>query len=230
MFSAFLDNTVNTVRAGDEKLNKNYILLFPQASCVRNYFYYSGWHWYGFYKTETGIVRKKIEISFYNLVPKEINFESTNVVVSSSNNKSLLFILGSRNEFPIQNSIEPIYSGDRSNGISFHDFYSSNVSNDSILKQCNLQMNIINSDPNLYAAKITLKDHGTKQEIGSAEMRLDVLVSTLLWCGDLDGDNKMDYILRYGEKSSKTILYLSKAADKGQLVKPVAVFYSGYCC
>lgn len=40
----------------------------------------------------------------------------------------------------------------------------------------------------------------------------------LLWAGDLDGDGKLDLLLRFAERGWNTVLYLSSRAAPGQLV------------
>jgi len=50
------------------------------------------------------------------------------------------------------------------------------------------------------------------------------------WVGDLDQDGIMDYIVTHGEKNAMTILYLSSGRRDEEIVRPVAIYYSGYCC
>lgn len=228
MFSAYLDKAVNRVSAGDEALNRDYLLLFPEVSCIANYAYYPGWHWYGYYKSETGFFRKEIEVSFYNLIDQEMIAGNTNIVISGSNNKFLQFIIGSRSSLPEKYKTPVYFVGNA--GISVYSMNYNDFAIDSILRQCNLRVGLNANDSYNSIEKVILERQGTAQEIGSAEMGLDAAIFSVLWCGDIDGDNKNDYIIHYGEKGSKTILYLSKASEKGQLIKPVAVFYSTYCC
>lgn len=47
---------------------------------------------------------------------------------------------------------------------------------------------------------------------------------------DLDGDGKQDYIVTYGEASSRTVLFLSSKPHLGKIVCPWAVWFSTYCC
>lgn len=44
---------------------------------------------------------------------------------------------------------------------------------------------------------------------------------SMRWYGDLDGDGKTDYIIRYGDHFANDILYLSTHAESGKLVQPV---------
>lgn len=56
-------------------------------------------------------------------------------------------------------------------------------------------------------------------------------IGELVWVGDLDGDNKLDlYFDEYNEKGGLIVgLYLSSAADEGELVKRVAAFSTAGC-
>lgn len=57
------------------------------------------------------------------------------------------------------------------------------------------------------------------------------IFGTLVWAGDLDGDNQLDlYFDEYNEKGAFVVgLYLSSAANNGELVKQVATFVAAGC-
>jgi len=50
------------------------------------------------------------------------------------------------------------------------------------------------------------------------------------WVGDIDRDGRMDYIVTRGEVNSMTILFLSSEREGNELVRPVGIYYAGYCC
>ena len=222
MFTAYLDVAVNTRLDGDESMNRDFILLFPYNGCFSNYTYHAGYHWYGYYKTGTGISVKKIDVSFYNLIDQELIAGNTKKVVSCSDNKFLQFIIGSKEPIALPVNNSKIIQG------ALYDEGTGTIE-DSILQQSNisLQFKPKTTYPNLE--KLVLIYSG-KQQIIDLPDGIDSDGCYLVCCGDLDGDKKEDYIFGYGAKFSKTILYLSKPAEKGKLLKPVAVFYSGYCC
>jgi hypothetical protein len=80
------------------------------------------------------------------------------------------------------------------------------------------------------AYRVSLVAEGKRQVIGPVAGYSENLPVELIWRGDLDGDGRDDYLLRFGDKASQPILYLSTKARPGELVRPVAVFRSGYCC
>jgi hypothetical protein len=48
--------------------------------------------------------------------------------------------------------------------------------------------------------------------------------------GDIDGDDKMDYILCTEGEQGYNVLFLSSEKKENNLVEPVAHFYTCYCC
>lgn len=77
--------------------------------------------------------------------------------------------------------------------------------------------------------KIIVTHNGIKQEI--IHSYDGVTAPELLWAGDLDGDGKLDFLLRsfLAYCSPTTTLYLSTYAGEGELVKDVS-FYVPWDC
>ena len=100
--------------------------------------------------------------------------------------------------------------------------------NDALLKKYHLE--IYRKDPLHFwdDQQLVLKNKGIRQIISPSSSTDGPW--NLYWSGDLDGDGQQDYIIQFGDKDARTQLYLSKSAAKNQLVRPVAVYYSGYCC
>ncbi len=67
-------------------------------------------------------------------------------------------------------------------------------------------------------------EYGEKNWLGS--------VGTLYWVGDLDRDNKPDFYLSLftHETTNEAFILLSSQAEKGKLVKKVALFSTSGCC
>ena len=65
--------------------------------------------------------------------------------------------------------------------------------------------------------ELSIKKGKSVQILNPKQLRVD-FPSSIHWIGDLDGDEKDDYIIHYGEKSGTTILYLSTVADEGCLL------------
>ncbi len=78
---------------------------------------------------------------------------------------------------------------------------------------------------------ITLESGGTKQLIMKAKQIGEDVTPKLLWCGDLDGDGKLDLIMDTTDNYnvSNTVLLLSSKAKPGKLVEQVAVQHSTGC-
>lgn len=78
---------------------------------------------------------------------------------------------------------------------------------------------------------ITLESGGIKQLIMKAPLIGEDTTPKLLWCGDLDGDGKIDLIMDTTDNYnvSNTVLLLSGKAKPGKLVEQVAVQHSTGC-
>ena len=221
MFSAYLGWTLSELREEEKMLNQDFVLLFAEIGCNNNVFYRPDWHWYGVYKQDADWLLKNVKVSFYN-IPMDMMGD----VISTNDNRNLQFILGSRK--PLTEKVIRSKDGFE-RGIEDKPLttYNGKLLVDSTLKQYNLT--ILRDEGQNYwdTQKLVFQRNGRRQE-----MKLSSYDGTwnLQWCGDLDGDGLDDYIIRFGEQIAKTILFLSKSASKGQLIKPVAVYYSGYCC
>ncbi len=54
---------------------------------------------------------------------------------------------------------------------------------------------------------------------------------SVIGCGDIDSDDKVDYLIRYSsEKSSRKVLYLSSQAKEGEILGLACEEFFGYCC
>jgi hypothetical protein len=223
MFSAYLGRAINEVREADKPLNQDFVLLFPFIGCFSNVFYQPGWHWYGVYAQDSATFMKKVKVSFYSL-PMGLIGDA----ISTNDNRNLQFIIGSHvplSEKTIQNK-----RGYERSLFNLPLFTAGDMPNDSLLQQYNLAVsgdNTLSRENYWDSQKLVFQKNGVRQEVLPPSK--DGLWY-LVWCGDLDGDGKDDYIIHFGEKSGAPVLYLSKPAGKGQLVKPVAIYYSGYCC
>ncbi len=222
MFSAYL-SWLNQERSEDKALNQDFVLLFPGIGCFNNVYYHPDWHWYGVYDQGASTFMKQVKVSFYSL-PMGLIGDA----ISTNDNRNLQFIIGSRtplSEKTIKNKI-----GYERSLYNLPLFTFEGIPKDSVLRRYNLAVSGGKTvdEPNYWMSqKLVFQKNGIRQEV---KPPAHDGIWYLVWCGDLDGDGQDDYIIHYGEKSGSTILYLSKPAVKGQLAKPVAIFYSGYCC
>ena len=222
MFSAYLGYGLGRVEESDVPLNRDYALLFPGENCFNNFFYRPGWHWYGLYQSESGVFTKPVQVAFYNL-PHELTGE----YIAADDNRDLRAIIGSRTPLPAANAVDAFiaYPYEARAGLMDQE----GRLNDTLLREYHLKVVRDGSTRYWDTQQLVLQEGGVRQVLASPGLYSDGNWY-LICCGDLDGDGKKDYIIWYGEKGSKTILYLSKPAAKGQHVKPVAVYYAGYCC
>ena len=221
MFSAYLGWDITKVEEDDKQFNQDFVLLFSSISCISNVFYRPDWHWYGVYKQGNDWSMKKVKVSFYN-IPMDLVSD----VISTSDNRNLQFVIGSRTPLAGKAPISKLGFGQ---SVEYKPLFSYTDWQpvDSTLKRYNLAISRDTGHNFWDTQKLVFQRNGIKQEVKSPSSDGNWF---LLWCGDLDGDGNDDYIIQFGDKGAKTILYLSKPASKGQLLKPVAVYYSGYCC
>lgn len=217
VFGAYLGYTAPSKKRVKNDVNTDFVLLYSGFSCYYNIYDKSQFHWYGLYKRKTGYELKKISISyFYDDYSKE---GLTPFGTMTNDNIDLSLIIGSRltmkegnvdgTDFPDQN----------------HNFKIATQNNYELLNK--LSMELIDSPYDEYHPLLKLI-RGIKEQILNIED--SPTLYSIDWMGDLDRDGKPDYILNYGEKLTLTVLYLSSQASGAQIVKPVAVYYSGYCC
>lgn len=96
-------------------------------------------------------------------------------------------------------------------------------------------MNIIDSKADLFISdgtvNQTLKEFTAYLTGDSYYMFGDEAMPSLIWAGDLDGDNKLDLLLDMTDhyNVSEVSLFLSSHASKGKLAKKVAVFRTAGC-
>jgi len=78
---------------------------------------------------------------------------------------------------------------------------------------------------------VTLESGGVKQQIVQAKQVSAESTPKLMWCGDLDGDGKLDFVMDTSThyNASNVTLFLSSQAKPGKLVKEVASQYATGC-
>lgn len=222
MFNSYLayGDVFSKISDAHKEIMKNYALLYPGNDCYADFHYDHGWFWYGFYIKDNTLIPKEVDVSFFSRINEVIPGEC-NYVTSTNDNNNLNFIIGSKSPMnlnPIKNLL------DRN---ECHEWHRPKVSNE-CLEQVNLSFEF-DKDAQWGEGKLYLKYKGKTQLLNPKEYEFAYFMG-VSWVGDIDGDDKDDYIIIYGEKGGESVLYLSSAAKKGQLVAPVAINYHGYCC
>jgi len=204
-FDAFLLHSRNkeyeTARAVG--MHEEYVFLFPSHNCFSNFWYPEGMHWYGMYKDEQSFIMEEVTVSFTQNSMYEIPYTH----IGTNKDEGLLFIIGSKKPITEQ----------RKHGLYQPDFWSRNYKD---LPEFSLIGDEYTGDFSISNGKITQSLNKENRDIPAS----------VLWRGDIDDDGKPDYIIHYGEDAGETYLYMSSEASEEEVVKPVAVYFSGYCC
>lgn len=199
-------------------VNTNFGLNFTGCSCYENIHKNNALNWYGLYKDGEQFKLKKTKLSYF--IPYFGPNSEVGWCTYAEENKHLLFLVGSKTPLANRKIVgvhKPFYP--IQDPFLFHKAF----------EKYEVQIKGYNLWYNRKTRQLTLKEGEQEQVLNLPEFQLS-MPSSIVWKGDLDGDQKDDYIIHYGEKNAQTVLYLSKAARKGELVKMVAIFSSGYCC
>ena len=209
LFDAYLHKyprKVNDISYIQEQgLNGEYVILFPGSWCNYNFWYDPEFEWLGCYQKGASFQLKEVELSFF----KDWDGEYNDIAISTKDNKDLLFILGSKSKIT-SGELKGKYNGDWWSK-NFNDYDNIEFQEG---KACNSL--VLTKEKKEHAFYADCEDYYSP--------------SGVIWKGDIDQDGFHDYIIHYGEKSGKTYFYLSSEAEENELVKAVAVFFSGYCC
>jgi hypothetical protein len=199
-----------------KSLNKDFALFYPGMNCYANINFEPNMNWYGLYQEKEKYYLKKTNIGFFRIYSDMLDFG-----ITTSDNKNLLFIIGSKKPLKEKSTTVPEW------GINGYPLFQQEKSEGFVALE---KYGIAVKEDGPYGGfSISLNMDSKTQLLNSKEMEISQVMS-IQWVGDLDGDDQLDYIIHYGEKSGQTILYLSSEAEEGEIVKPVAAYFSGYCC
>ena len=214
----FWDN--NTLHRFPDTVNNEFILLYPGCGCNSGNFYDPAkWKWYGYFENEQkGLSVEPIEIRY--LQSREYTCD---LILTASKTQNLLFIIGTKHDVPNRKGLKlpaPILISNFGNP-------GDSLSLKKQLANVSLLYEQSSNEQQWHAGTLHLIKNGRKQLLNRDEYG-DVY--SVEYIGDIDGDGQDDYIIQYGDKGSKTILYLTSKAKEGELIHLMAAFYGGYCC
>ncbi|MFN8338963.1 MAG: SH3 domain-containing protein [Saprospiraceae bacterium] len=198
-------------------LNNEYLVLFPGCDCDFNIHNVTKWNFYGFYKTEKDSLNiRKIKINYIS----DNEDYTCPLILYTEDNLNLEFIIGAKGEMLKDKSM--IFSK------SVEILYSENEKQ--LAKELqNVGLSLIDHSSNSRDDYFELiySDENKKQKLNLNGFDFPTRIKFI---GDIDEDNKNDFIITFGEKSSRTILFLSSQARENHLLKMVSIFFSSYCC
>lgn len=214
----FYDGQTNKVNRED---NREYALLYSYNACYTNMYTPSKFIWYGLFKDEKGIfLLKKVKINYFST--ENENFGGKDLGVSVGNDKGLWVIIGSKK--PMREGVRNCIDIDK---MREND---DNILDKNKLKTFGIERLSDNpQDKNYY--EFIVKNGNKIQSLNTSVKGREYYPLTHIdFIGDIDGDNKMDYILGSDGEEGYDILFLSSERRGNNIVEPVAYFYSFYCC
>ncbi len=197
--------------------NKKTALLFEGSSCYDNLHYRPDWHWYGIFEKEGIQYLEKVKL---DLLVEESEFEGL-LTITTDKEQASLFIIGSPRPLKERRLFFSEYLGTGTT------IYRGGEMTEQVLKDAALE--IRDQEGEDYPLIVAIGSQGEQQILNPEEPYLNYSTK-IQWFGDLDGDGKMDYLIEFGDKTSRNVLFLSTKAGAGQLVAPVGAYFSGYCC
>lgn len=223
MLDLFLRSDANYIRetVGFDDLATDFRLLMPGGNCRDNFHYDPSMDWYGLYRTEDGKRTwiKRVKVSQF-IHRDEF---STNFTLADDN-EHLLAMIGTRQtirEGLLGKTPATLYLP-----LTEFDQMEEQARLEKVMGE--LRLSIRRDDNGNGIRRLVMG--GPEGQCLNPEGSELYMANALSFVGDLDGDGKKDLIVQYGEKSARTVLYLSGSARKGEILRPVAVYYAGYCC
>lgn len=214
----YLNYKPDLIERFDERFDNDFILLYPGCGCnTENIHNPRDWRWFGYFKDGEGKYNvKEVDISYYRT-----RIYTCDLIISASKNDSLSFIIGSK----IENlSKEKVVRGKKARLYSYE---KSNPVKKSDLDNASVEL-IENKDVKIWKPSELYLINGDKRQLLNKPEYNDPV--EIEFMGDLDGDLKDDYIIRFGDKTGIVILYLTSKAKSGNLIEKVAIFFASYCC
>ncbi len=200
--------------------NREFRLMQPGSTCVYNLADLRKYQWWGLYRMGDECLVKPVRLQQHmsrTQATEDVVYQF--LYSNASEPEGLMSVIG----------VAGAWGGTRSSELKYRSDWMRGYHDDSIrIKKVGIQQvpDHVNSNPTTHL-------YWWQYQVGLTAQRLrkeSYGAIALDLAADLDGDGKQDLIVTYGEESTSTVLYLSTHARAGELLRPVAVFYSGYCC
>ena len=220
-FSAFLGTHVHTVKA-------DLYLLFEDAGwCWDDAYADPAYYYYGLFE-EPGnnqLFLKKIRPTFYNRWD-----EVGGQAACADEKEKTVLLLASKTPFAEDGPVRSFPAGQKLGSMDPQNYKAIDFKVPIPGSERTLEVQSSQVDPSNWKRRFLLRDArtGIVQELDMPVTWLDEAV--LSWCGDLDRDGVTDFMINCYEKSGYSILFLSRNAGKGRLVRPGIVYIWEDCC
>ncbi|MEM9858495.1 MAG: SH3 domain-containing protein [Bacteroidota bacterium] len=192
-----------------EDLNNEYGLSFVGSNCVDNVHRNKKIKWMGMYKISGGYSLAEVDLNYFNDFQ-----ELTGFAISTTQNKNLILVIGHE---------EGRFQPGELNG-DYFGWSSGKIVAEGGSKNVATSISFLEANKKESSWNLTIHERRGKQTLSKG------FPNRILWRGDLDRDEKNDYIIVFGDQVLTAVLYLSSKAENGKLVKAVAEYYFGYCC
>lgn len=196
-------------------LKHDFDFALTGSSCDFNFHHNPDLKWYGIYKRKDGFERVPITLEYQIWYGNVM----TPILTLVEPSDGLIFCFASGNNL----TNGPIMGTKDYSNLEF------DMENyDLRLKELGINYTAIEGkDGNNY----TLQKDGLHQLLNEEQIESEYnFITSIEWVGDIDEDGKLDYVITYGVKGGRTVLYLSSEAKGNEIAAPVAIYLRSYCC
>lgn len=197
--------------------NNSVVFLEYQKTCHTNSHPVHPYKWYGYYSDDCELRPIKIQYG------RNIS-DMTDFYIIVKEDDGLDWIVGSKDPLPTGPVDYLVKDFTFSTSIP----YDEKTETYSSYTEPNFEVLYTKLEKSVHSYDLKIK-HGLESQL-IMDAKYDGDLKGIRWMGDLDQDGRMDYILQYGEKDGRTLLYLSSKRISQRLILPVGCYYTGYCC
>lgn len=200
----------------------DYFVISPGENCGDQFFDLTKYHCYGVYGSGEETEVREIRASY---VVQETGIGFLALLMTTEENESLRLVIGSKRELPTLSSDFTV------NAFTAAWAESANPVLEDACKMF-LVKEVMETLPN--GAEQTQGFSGSFRRGGIEQTIIEgafVYAISVIGCGDIDGDDEVDYLIGYSsEESSRKMLYLSSMSKNEEILGLACEEFFGYCC
>jgi len=206
----------------DRPKSSDYFVISPGENCGDAFFDLTKYHCYGIYESGDQTEIREVKASY---VVQETGIGFLAPLLTTEENHGLKLVIGSKR-------VLPTYSSDFT--LNNYTAVWPRSSEDKPVDACGMFSveKVIDTLSNGFdkalknLGSFTL---GTRKQLVLEEYFTSNI--SVIGCGDLDGDDQVDYIIRCTvDEPSRKMLYLSSKAKEGEILGLACEEFFGYCC